>query len=172
MTIPTHDFKECLARSHSYAGAPWWEQVYRKAFCGFASMQDIPADGWAQRGGIDRVVILKSGKTLTIDEKVREKDWPDILLERWSDRDKEKPGWVQKPLACDYIAYAMAPSRKCFLLPFQQLQMAWVRHGKAWIQKYKPVVALNRTYTTESIPVPIPVLYDALVGVMCIQWDA
>ena len=51
------------------------------------------------------------------DEKVRAEDWPDILLEQWSDEDRRAPGWVQKPLACDYIAYSFAPSGVCYLLP-------------------------------------------------------
>jgi hypothetical protein len=39
---------------------------------------------------------------------VRAADWPDILLEQWSDEERRKPGWVQKPLACDFVAYAFA----------------------------------------------------------------
>jgi hypothetical protein len=39
----------------------------------------------AQRGGIDRILTLECGRTYTVDEKVRMEDWPDILLERWSD---------------------------------------------------------------------------------------
>ena len=62
----------------------WWTDVYRGAFPDLLSMTNVRKDGWAQRGGIDRVLTLSSGKTITVDEKVREKVWPDILLERWS----------------------------------------------------------------------------------------
>lgn len=169
---PIHSFNECLARSHSYSEAPWWEQIYRSAFGGFASMTNVRADGWAQRGGIDRVVVLKSGKTLTIDEKVREKDYGDILLERWSDKERRVPGWVQKELACDFIAYAIAPIQTCWLLPFQPLRRAWRTNGKAWIDLYGTIIAHNRSYKTESVPVPIPVLMDAIQGAFIFHWGA
>jgi hypothetical protein len=59
--------------------------------------------------------------------------WPDILLEQWSDEARRVPGWVQKPLACDFIAYAFAPSRRCYLLPVALLQRAWRLNGREWI---------------------------------------
>jgi hypothetical protein len=170
MTV--HSFKKSLAVSHSYADAPWWGEVYRDAFPGFASMVSIREDGWAQRGGIDRVVTLKSGKTLAIDEKVRDKDWPDILLERWSDEERRKPGWVQKDLACDYIAYAFVPSRTCYLMPFIQLRRAWIQNGREWCERYETKRAENGSYVTASIAVPKPVLFDALGGAMVSTWTA
>lgn len=63
MTI--HTFAKSLARSHIYADAPWWEETYREFFPGFASMVCVRDDGWAQRGGIDRVITLRSGRTIT-----------------------------------------------------------------------------------------------------------
>jgi hypothetical protein len=66
MTI--HDFQERLDFSHAYADAPWWRDVYRAAFPGFATWVSVREDGWAQRGGIDRVITLKSGRTITVDE--------------------------------------------------------------------------------------------------------
>jgi hypothetical protein len=102
-----------LALSQSYADAPWWLDLYRIAFPTLVSAVCVRDDGWAQRGGIDRVLTLACGRTYAVDEKVRTNDWPDILLEQWSDEDRRKPGWVQKPLVCDFIAYAFAPSRSC-----------------------------------------------------------
>jgi len=165
-----HDFAQSLKASHAQADAPWWEPVYRNAFPDFAVMHCVRQDGWAQRGGIDRVIVLKSGKTLTVDEKVRTKQYPDILLERWSDRARKKAGWVQKALACDYIAVACIPTQTCHLLPFQQLRRAWILHGHEWIARYEPVLADNPGYVTESIPVPVDVLFGALMGAMTVHW--
>lgn len=166
----THDFRRSLEMSNAQADAPWWEPVYRKAFPGFNSMMSVRQDGWAQRGGIDRVVVLRSGKTLTVDEKVRAENWPDILLERWSDRDRKSPGWVQKDLACDYIAYAFIPSQTCHLLPFLQLRRAWLQHGARWIESCPTIEAKNNGYVTESIAVPVPELMGALMGAMTVNW--
>lgn len=167
-----HDFKESLERSNAYVNAPWWTEVYRRAFghLSVSAIVSVRNDGWAQRGGIDRVITLASGKTITVDEKVREKDWPDILLERWSDEARKIPGWIQKPLACDYLAYAFVPSRRCYLLPMLTLQRAWRSNGREWCQQYQTKRADNGHYVTASIPVPIDVLFAAVSDAMRIEW--
>lgn len=177
MTV--HDFAESLRRSESYVDAPWWEEVYRKFFSNYAGMVSVRQDGWAQRGGIDRVVTLGSGKTVTVDEKVRTGEWQDILLERWSDRDARAPGWVQKDLACDFIAYAFVQSRRCYLLPFLALRKAWKDNGQEWIDRavandggFSIVEAVNRRYITQSVAVPVDVLYEALTGALIASWTA
>lgn len=171
MEVPRpHDFRRSLALSRSYVDAPWWVDVYRSAFPGLASAVAVPDDGWAQRGGIDRVLTLNSGRVVYIDEKVRERDWPDILLERWSDEAAKTPGWVQKPLACEFIAYAFVPSQTCYLLPAQTLQRAWRVHGRNWIDTYREVRADNGRYVTVSVPVPIPTLMTALSDAMTVRW--
>lgn len=175
--MKVHNFQESLELSASYADAPWWEEVYRKAFPDFCSMQYVREDGWSQRGGIDRVVTLKSGKAFWVDEKVRTEDWPDFLLERYSDKERKREGWAKKDLACDYIAYAFVPSATCYLLPFQQVRLAVSTYGPIWLRKaetkasgYRIVNAQNNGYITESIAVPRDVLLDALIDVMTIHW--
>lgn len=172
MIAVVHDFAESLARSHEQASAPWWFDIYRAAFPSLASAVCVRADGWAQRGGIDRVLTLDTGRTIFIDEKVREKDWPDFLLERWSDEKREKPGWIQKPLACEFIAYAFIESATCYLLPTLTLQRAWRIHGRKWIDTYGTVRAKNRFYTTASIPVPRDVLLISLSDAMIVRWSS
>lgn len=173
MTV--HNFKKSLERSNSYSDAPWWLEVYHKAFPNLKACVSVKSDGWAQRGGIDRVLTLASGRTITVDEKVREKDWPDIALERWSDDGtrggRKSPGWIQKPLACDFIAYAFVPSQRCYLLPTETLQRAWRKNGRDWCVKYPPVAADNVTYVTLSTPVPIDVLFEAIKDAMLVTWD-
>lgn len=149
-----------------------WEQIYRLAFPTFQQMADIRADGWAQRSGVDRLVILGSSKTLKIDEKVRRKDRSDILLEYWSDEGNKKPGWIAKDLDCDYIAYAFLPSRRCFLLPFQPLRRAWHDNRARWVGRYFQVRAQNPGYTTVSVAVPILVLMDAIKSALVVNWPA
>ncbi len=165
-----HNFAESLARSHSYADAPWWFEVYRNAFPNLASAVCVRNDGWAQRGGIDRVLTLSSGKTLSVDEKVREKDWSDFALEYWSDEARKVPGWVAKDLACDFIAYAFVPSRTCYLLPFSTLRSAWRKHCKDWVSRYDRVEAVNQGYRTVSVAVPRGVLLASLTDAMTVSW--
>ena len=166
-----NDFRADLKYSHSQSDAPWWREVYTSAFPNLQSMTDVRADGWAQRGGIDRVLILSSGKRVDIDEKVRRSSWPDVLLERWSDADRKKPGWVQKDLACDFIAYAWETRQECLLLPFLTLRKVWLENGRDWIERYKTIRAENRSYTTESIAVPTETLVSAIAESMLVSWQ-
>lgn len=172
-----HNFAASLALSKEQEDAPWWREVYSRAFPGFNGMMSVRDDGWAQRGGIDRVVTLKSGKTITIDEKVRSKSYGDILLERWSGREKKTPGWIQKDLACDFIAYAFIPDKRCYLLPFLPLRTAWLQCGRDWIDRaeagengFRKVLAINDGYTTESIAIPIPELLGAVHRAQVVDW--
>jgi hypothetical protein len=80
MTV--HNFSDSLEKSKAQEDAAWWPVVYKKAFPGYVAAVSVRNDGWAQRGGIDRVITLKSGKTVTVDEKVRYESYNDILLER------------------------------------------------------------------------------------------
>jgi hypothetical protein len=161
-----HDFRASLALSESYSNAPWWLDLYRQAFPSLISAVSVRADGWAQRGGIDRVLTLGCGRVYTVDEKVRTRDWPDVLLEQWSDEERRSPGWVQKPLACDFIAYAFAPSRRCYLLPVAPLQRAWRLFGRRWLDRYGQRRARNPGYVSASVPVPIGELMRGMVAAM------
>jgi hypothetical protein len=155
--------------SEAHADADWWLDLYRRAFPSMTSSVSVRQDGWAQRGGIDRVITLASGRVYTVDEKVRAHDWPDILLEQWSDEDRRVPGWVQKPLACDFIAYAFAPSRKCYLLPVVPLQRAWRLSGRRWLVEYGQRRAQNVGYTSVNVPVPIETLLAAMASAMLLK---
>ena len=163
-----HRFKERHDLAAQY-GPDWWIPIYRRAFPTLMSAVAVEHDGWAQRGGIDRLLTLSCGRTYTVDEKIRTQDWPDVLLERWSDEARQSPGWVQKPLACDFIAYAHAPAATCVLLPVPALQRAWRQHGRSWIGLYGQRRAEHPGYTSVSVPVPRGVLMQAIVEAMFVS---
>lgn len=178
MTV--HNFRDSLAVSHAHSDAPWWGDVYRTVFGDrLISMIDLRDDGWAQRGGIDRQLILADGTVLKVDEKVRKEDWPDILLEIWSDEARKTPGWMLKPLTCDFIAYAFIPSRTCYLLPYQLLKSAFEKNKNEWWRDYgeppgyenlRLKRAKNRGYVTASMAVPTAVLLDAIASAIVVTW--
>ena len=167
-----HDFKTSLARSHSYADATWWTDVYRQAFPTMVHAHDVRQDGWAQRAGVDRQILLRDGTMIEVDEKVREIDYGDIFLEYWSDWERRIHGWVAKDLKCDFIAYAVAPTRTCYLLPFPLLRRAWNQHGRSWVATYGRKEADNGHYVTFGVAVPVGVLLGALKDSMVITWQA
>lgn len=130
----------------------------------------VTEDGWGQRGGIDRVITLTSGHTINVEEKVREHGWPDVLLERWSDEERKLPGWIQKNLATDYLAYIFVPQRSGLWIPFLDLRRAWKLNGRRWGESYPIVHAQNNGYVTVSVAIPIDELQRVLSENMRITW--
>lgn len=179
MTI--HNFKKSLELSHKRDDEPFWEAIYRKAFgIDFLGFHSIKNDGVAQRAGIDRVVVLQSTKVVTVDEKVRDSHYPDILLEIWSDYAKRVPGWAhpKKKLLCDYIAYAVLPTQTCYLLPYPTLRSALQENAKDWIsladckqEGFLWVDAANSGYITRSLIVPTDVLLDSFRESLTVTWE-
>jgi hypothetical protein len=164
-----HDFHERLEMSQRASDEPFWLEVYRKAFVGYVGCLPVLGDSPAQRMGIDRFVILSSGQELRIDEKKREEVWPDILLEYLSNDQTNAPGWMEKDLHIDYIAYAFMPAKRVHLYPWHLLRRAWIQHGATWKKEYKLIPAPNPGYKTWSVAVPIAVLDKAVQEASVIQ---
>lgn len=165
-----HDFRKSLARSQELARAPWWEEIYRRAFPSFKSMEISPSGSEAQRELIDRKILLDNGHSFHVEEKVREEDWPDFLLEFWSSEEDRRPGWIAKDGHADFLAYVFLPSRRCWLLPWPLLRLAWRTHHKEWCRLHRIIRATNEGYTTVSCAVPIPTVIDAIKDAWGIPW--
>lgn len=157
--------------SNRYADAAWWEPVYRQFFPGFDTMVNVRKDGWVQRSGVDRHIILSNGKIIKVDEKVRSEDYADILLEYWSNYERRVRGWVARDQATQYLTYAFIPSQRALLLPFDTLRRAWATHHVEWVRQYRRIEAYNERYTTISVAVPIDVLFAAIRGAMFARWS-
>lgn len=164
-----NDFKEQLKYSENASHEPFWQAIYKKAFPDMVSNMVCDGNNQSQRLGIDRVIHLKSGKTLYVDEKKRTKEYRDVLLEYISNDKTGAPGWMEKDLLIDYLAYAFMPSRRCYLYPWQMLRRVWIHYKNAWIQEYKIPPAKNRYYNTLSVAIPTKVLNDAVKTAMIIQ---
>lgn len=165
-----NDFYEDLKFSEKASEEGFWQEVYQKAFSDMAFAQPVKGKIQSQYLGIDRVVHLGSGKTIYIDEKKRRKDWGDIALEyRHEGPSYKAPGWMNKKLLIDYLAYAFMPSKTVYLLDWLSLKRAWRKQGAAWHDMAKNKEggffvseAPNKNYTTYSICVPIPVLLEEI----------
>lgn len=119
-------------------------------------------NGYWQKAGVDRSVILENSKQILVDEKIRRKDYGDIALEVWSDVENKKEGWICKPLMADYIAYAFLQSKKCYLFPVVQLQYAWKNNRENWTRDFGLKEAKNNNYTTVFCPVPMQDLFPEI----------
>jgi hypothetical protein len=164
-----HNFAEQLAFSEKASEEPFWDAVYRKAFPNLVNHMLASGDVKSQRMGVDRVLFLANGKTLYIDEKKRRDTYTDILLEYMSVDNKGTPGWIEKDLAIDYLAYAFMPLQRVYLFPWPLLRRAWLQFKPRWLSKYQIPPAKNNGYNTLSVAVPIEELRKCISTAAIIQ---
>ena len=157
-----NDFQTDLAYSQSTEHQPRWERFYRAAFGDIRSIGGYNDSLDTQRKGVDRVITLRNGNTVSIEEKVRRQEHPDVLLEILSDVERGSLGWMEKLLLCDYIAYVWEAYGQGLLLPYQPLQQVWQENKGDWRREYGTVDAPNKGYITRNVPVPIDVLLNAI----------
>lgn len=165
-----HNFQAQLDASNDARLLPFWEATYRAAFPDFRCMVDNVRDNGAQRCGVDRLVVLKSTQVLRIDEKARlKKDYGDLLIEIVSNDRTQAPGWIEKDLTIDFLAYGVVPSKRCYLFPWPTLRAAWVKHGDEWKRAakadedgFRVIKAQNQGYRTWSIAVPMCLAQEAI----------
>jgi len=120
-------------------------------------------EGEMQKAGIDVIVQCpKIGQSFYIDEKIREEEYNDILLEEYSKWEEKVPGWLEKNNKTDYIAYVILPSRLIYMLPYPILRLAYLKNKEKWIREYGRKFAPNTSYSTSNIPVPWEELKRAL----------
>lgn len=167
-SVKTHEFHERLNFSMKASHEPFWQEVYSVAFPDMEWAEVCSAKCKGQELGIDRLIYLKSGKVLKIDEKKRERDYGDIFLEYVSNDQTGALGWIEKELQIDYLAYAFMPSKTCHLFPWQILRRAWITNKHRWLKRYKTRSAKNKTYYTLGVPIPTNVLKTAAKDAMTV----
>lgn len=166
MTV--HSFDQNLSTSKNDAESDFWLRLYRERWPSLVAIRSEAVLS-LQKLQVDRWLYFDVGSPIWVEEKVRDKDYGDILLERWSDRDRRIPGWVQKRSLADYFAYVIKPTERAYIINYPELQALWWRLGRAWINKaekkvapFKICLAENFGYTTESVAVPVKILREAI----------
>lgn len=171
-----HDFRECLEWSAIQSDEPFWDQVYRKAFPDMVGWINTASAGNSpiQEHGIDRIIVLKSDRHLYIDEKKSSRSYNSFFLEYISNDRIQSPGWMEKPLRIDFLAYAFMPDQRVYLLQWDMLQRAWRNFRREWLSTYPTRKVPNKTYHTWGVCVPISVVRAAIsrAGIIDVQLDA
>lgn len=154
-----NDFNECLKLSEDNKTDTFWTNVYNIAFPNMTNnMTGYKGKCQSQEYGVDRIIYLENGKTITIDEKVRRDVYPDIALEYVSNDTTQSLGWMEKDLSIDYLAYAFLPTKTVYLWDWRILKLAWNKNKDKWKKEYFISRAKNQYYTTLSVCVPIATL--------------
>ena len=169
MTV--HDFQASL--NAVKAAEPLCDATWR-AFFGnrLRHVERNHGDNPHQRLGTDVVAVLSGGVVVRLEEKVRPlKDYGDVLLELYSNKERGTPGWARKDLFCDYLAFVYVPTKRAVVFPWQSLRRALAINGNDWHRKAKAgeygfrlIDAQNRGYTTQSLCVPYSFVQQAGAG--------
>lgn len=163
-------FSECLEISQNGRAESFWIEVYKKTFPNMTNcMQGKKEYSKSQEYGVDRIIYLENGKCLTIDEKCRTKNYPDIALEYISNDKKNTPGWMEKDLSIDYLAYAFLPIKRAYIFDWRMLKRVWNKFKIEWLNKYFIAKAENEYYYTLSVCVPIDELKKQCSNAIIIQ---
>jgi hypothetical protein len=160
--MAVHKFTDDLQFSEAAKAEMFWEDVYHRAFPNLVTCVSCFGNYASQRQGVDRLLMLENGHVLKVEEKCRRTEYNDILLEYLSVDTANTPGWIEKDLPIDYLAYGFILSRRCYLFPWPFLRYAWNANKENWRAAYKPVEAKNDGYSTWSLPIPTDVLYRAV----------
>ena len=174
MTVVIHRFEDDLNYSNDLSDEPTWVEFYKRIWPSLISCVRYDRESQWQKWGVDREIKLANGKQFTIDEKKRKKDYGDIALEMWSqyyghEHPKNKVGWaLDRQKRCDFVAYAVVPAQRCYLLPTEILRLAFHRHCRHWLKaaNCRMSDAQNNGYVTRNICVPWSVLSQAMTEEM------
>lgn len=169
MVLIKNDFNKQNNKSHSAEVTEFWLAVYMQYFSNMVCWMSPTQKCKAQFAGIDRVILLDNSRTVFIDEKIREKEWGDILFEYVSNNKTMSKGWMDKDLTIDYLAYGFLDTEKAYIFDWRVLKRIWRFYKNKWIAQYPKIEAKNKGYTTISVAVPISEVLKRYQGAILIK---
>jgi hypothetical protein len=165
-----YDFHEELAMSHGTRTSGDIAEVLKANIPGAVKAE--PAEETDDRNGTDWWVYNESGRPISIDAKIRKKDYRDIsngkeddlALETLSVIECDKIGWTRDDTKqTDYILWWWKSTRRWCLVPFRMLCYVYQRHWRQWKAEYRTEVQETRmngyVYHSECTFVPRKVVW-------------
>jgi hypothetical protein len=162
-------FHDSLKLSNSVAQDARWEALYRAAWPGLLGAEYV-TDVALQRLGYDRLLTLADASVIAVEEKYDAQAVENLFLEYWSNLEAETPGWIRKPLRCNYFCYVCPNIYTAYILPWPELQAAWVDQSEHWVKTYGAKYVRNPGYTTVGVAVPIEDVLIEIPGWRSFDW--
>jgi hypothetical protein len=144
---------------------------------------DAVKDKQLQFSGVDKIVVTQSGKVLRLEEKVRRKDWGDLLVEVIADNrfakydpvnnsfeyeKKRGVGWGMKEYSTDLLLYYFEESDTGYILSWKKFKAMFDAMLPTWYiyaqQKqfgFDLKVAKNKGYQSINIAIPKDIFIEA-----------
>ncbi len=155
------------------------------SFMGPIMRIDSIKDKNMQFAGIDKLILFSNGKTLKLEEKVRRKDYGDLLIEIIADNnfatydhntnvfESTQPrgiGWGMKDYSSDLLFYFIETESKGFIFSWKKFQAIFKGYLPIWYklalekkQGFSLKIAKNKGYDTINIAVPKNVFFNEYV---------
>ena len=164
MTATFYDFGERLLWSQGYLH-DGIAKILKARIPGCYDVQK--ADELSDRNGTDYWALRHGLTSLSVDVKVREKDFAqygqdDLALETWSVVES-RPGWTRdQEKQTDYILWFWQDTGRFCIVSFPALCCTFQRYWRDWATEYKTARQSSGTWLSECVFVPRQVVLDKL----------
>jgi len=161
-----NNFKDQLKYSYEDPGV--FEEAYKRYFPGYVGSKFVENKDEQYRG-IDKILFMRDGRQISVDEKKRGIDYGDILLEIFSNDKSKRLGW-SLTAESEYICYYVVPIKTFYFMRVLEIRKWIVDNGEdikkvlkgGNVKNIIKVVAKNPGYNTISIAVKTQVLESCL----------
>ncbi len=153
-----HDYNQDIKKSERNA-IP--DSFYQSLFGAGIEIRTIPRNHKLQtKGRIDKLIKLPCGKIITIEEKVRFKQYPDLLIEEYSSEEKKTDGWINKPTLAEYLVYYFKNTGAALIYKMPDLQNEWKERQDELKALGTERRAFNTNYTTLNWSIPLDAIHS------------
>jgi len=158
-----YTFAECDAKVSADELEEGWQFFYRHQWPAAVEIKKMPLGATKEQyEGVDRIVRLRDGSTILVEDKNRFKNeitglvYDDLLAEIFSNAEAGRVGWTVDPIKkTDWVGYAIWPLRKAYLIQAAPLREAVLKNEKAWSARKGKGYRLTKNvgFTAKNLPV-------------------
>lgn len=128
---------------------------------------EIVTDKERQKAGIDKILHLKDGSKLNIDEKIESiKATQNIVFEDRTNIASNTAGWLKDGQLTDLVVFYQVNMRKIYVIPFQLMLQQYKEYRDIWLERNLDRVITNKTtngyYRGRIFIVPKPEVFEYL----------
>jgi len=159
-----HDFKKDLeySKKHNEILHEFYKKHYKAIKIGESTLEE-------DKLGIDKKLYTEKW-IIYIDEKIRKRDYGDILLETQSCVETNSIGWALDPKKKTHIIiYYIEETKIVYLIDYQELRTAFDMNYEYWAKSWFKYAYNKRhdwtTYRSENIPVKLELIEQAGVRI-------